>query len=223
MKPTDPRLPLGSDKYERLAQNIVAGKNAQDEPMSKREAYLAAGYHPKDRATASSACSALLSRRSNGIRARVDFLRDQVTQKLVRQEIKLQERHLQKTEMRQEEVGGMLDHLWKLATHMRPKVNSSGASVLGADGEIIMEPASFSCATKIAELMGIDAGMFVRQSRSGAIQDDWNNLTDEALLAMFKAEMEKYGYDVVPRGDAGGDATTESGEKRKSGTVSAIR
>jgi hypothetical protein len=50
---------------------------------------------------------------------------------------------------------------------------------------------------KIAELQGVDAGMFVRQSRTGKMNEGYNDLTDDAVKTQLIAALEEYGLTVV--------------------------
>ena len=192
----DVRRPLPNPRHERVAQLLVGGKDG--EPLSKADAYIAAGYDSGSRHSAFNACGQLLKRRVNGVQARVDYLTDQVATRLLKKRLAIDQRRLRKQDDRVDEVDEKLDWLWQKATEMRPKLTSQGNVICDDQGCPIMDPANFNAALKIAELLGIDAGRFVRQSRSGKIKDDYENLDDDALQAQLIAGLEQFGLTVTP-------------------------
>ncbi len=189
-EPIDPRQALRNNRHELLAHLLSTGR------MKPAEAYQEAGYKPQDDKAARDCCSYLLRNLKNGVQARVDFLCDQIARKRVEKVVLLDARRLEQQDALEDEVDRMRNELWNLATTPRPKLTPSGKPVLYA-GEIVMEIPSFPAAVKLCEMNGVDAGRLVRQSRSGAMDGDYKNMTTEEIAQIYNARMEEFGLKVV--------------------------
>ncbi len=190
----DPRKPLTFTNHEDFAQLIAFGDPETGEKLTAGDCYNRAGHQNKRPA---GAASNVLANLKNGVQARIDFLMNKRMKAMARKSIHLEERHLKNTEERKQEVDRKMNSLFDLAVTERPKLTAQGAAMKDEDGNPVREVASLEVAFKIAERMGIDAGMYVRQSRSGKIEDDWSNLCDEEIQNHLVADLAEHGLTVM--------------------------
>lgn len=79
----------------------------------------------------------------------------------------------------------------------------------------LTKPLDARTAIKALELQGIDYGMFVRQSRSGKI-DEYEGLTEQQIVDRLQAGLEQYGLTVTRSSERTADGSAEdSGTSRE--------
>jgi len=189
----DYSLPHPHTAYELVAQALLEGKTQTD-------AWLSAGYTPTNLKAAAVACCRALSRRSNGLQARLDYLLDEKAHRTIEQEAVFEKKRLQTTDRLQDGVYARRDELYAYATTLRIKFNPQGNPVKHKSLITPSNPKGYVkemvnpvLAEKILAWDGVDAGLQVRQSKSGRMEEEYGDLDDKALAQVFMAKLEEFG------------------------------
>ena len=182
----NPKQPHPFAPYERIVQALAAG-------VPHAKAYSDEGYSKR---TALKSCKALLATRANGVQARLDAVVERMADDIHHAELNQRIRRLETLDARQDEVNNRLDLLWQYATEKRARITPQGQKVLDENGQPILEMVSITTAEKVVTMLAIDAGLQVRQSKSGKMAEDYGDLSDERLAEVLAGQLKELGFGV---------------------------
>lgn len=205
-----PRVPLESPTKEHFCQ-----LRANDE--SRADAWFAS--HPDATCSRASANDqAKRHERRPEINARIAFLARERAEQVVTEKRRELNREAREMEHGRDRVMEELIALKQRCMEEIPVRTAAGKPVMvevepGLESPLT-RPLDPKTALKALELQGVDYGMFVRQSRSGKI-DEYEGLTEQQIIDRLQAGLELYGLTVTrteATADGGAEGSGASGE-----------
>lgn len=218
----DPRFPHPHPPYELMARGVAL------ERLTKKDAHRRAGFGGSEKTRGSRAC-VLLGRLSNGIQARIQALMDEVAASCVVEASAHEKRRLRTQDQRQDEVHTKFDQVWGYATTLVPKMTPQGLPMKTKIDGIEKPIHSYRSEKLVGQLLtalSIEAGMNVRQSRSGKMEEPWEGMGDAQVQEAADAMLKEFGLvttRVTPGTEPEDPIETEPGAERGAGSLHAVR